>query len=333
MPSLNSLNSKISARLETGDAVIIGLSGGPDSVFLFHQLRLSPLRLKLTACHVNYHLRGKDSDLDRQFVELLCQKHRIPLEILEAGKLTEKGNLENNCRQLRYRFFEKIRRQKQAKMILVAHQLDDQIETFLLNLTRGSSFRGITAMREYDPDRKLFRPLLDRSKKDILAWLKKHRFKFRLDRSNLSDRFSRNRIRLKILPELAHLNSNFLVTVGQSLNELAEQLDWIDLLADKWLSDNLLKPKPVTSKNPVIGLFRLDIFLLEKPVFQKILLQKMFRNIYKKSLTRHSLAEILTTLRKNRAGLKKEFGQATFLKIIKEGKNGKREVVIEPKLH
>jgi tRNA(Ile)-lysidine synthase len=325
MPLSNSLKDKISARLKSGDTVIVGLSGGPDSVFLTEQLLKSSLKLRIIVCHVNYRLRKKASDLDQKFVEDYCRSRRLTLEILQADKTIRKGNLENNCRRLRYNFFEKIRQKYAARMILVAHHLNDQIETFLLNLTRGSSFRGFAAMPEFDPARHLFRPLLSLSKAEILAWLEQRQIPYRLDRSNLSAKFSRNQIRLKVIPQLEKINRNFLITAGESLRDLAQSLDLIDTLAAGWLRKNLHQDGSKIY-------FDQEIFLVQPEIMQKILLRKISSDLHGKSLTRQTLEEILLTIRKKKAGLKKEFGPKTFLKTIKDAKKRKRLVVMERKL-
>ncbi len=325
MQLLNSLKDRISARLEPADTIVIGLSGGPDSVFLLETLLRHPLKLKIIVCHVNYRLRKKASDLDQKFVEELCRRHRLTLEILQAGDSIKKGNLENNCRNLRYDFFEKVRQKYSAKLIMVGHHLNDQIETFLLNLTRGSSFRGFASMREFDRKRHLFRPLLNIPKNEILKWLAKNGISYRLDRSNLSAKFSRNQIRLKVIPPLEKINANFLVTAGESLQDLTRTLDLVDTLADDWLTDNL-------HSDDKKFYFDQELFLKQPVIMQKILLRKICTELHEQSLTRQTLEEILLTIGKKKAGLKKEFGRKTFLKTIKDAKKRKRLVVMERKL-
>jgi len=312
--------------LKAGDAVVLGLSGGPDSVFLFHQLLDCGRPLKIIACHVNYHLRGRASDADQQFVEKLCRKHHVSLEISSARPQSMKGNLENNCRLLRYRFFEKIRRRYRAACVMVAHQQNDQVETFLLNLLRGSSLKGFWGMSDYDPQRKLCRPLLDITKKEILQWLKKKRLSFRVDRSNSSGRFSRNQIRAKVIPLLEKINPNFITTAGLSIRELSGHLAILDDLGQQWLDTNLHSTAAKIH-------FDLTDFLALPESLCGIVLRILFIRLNGQSLTRQTLGEIIKTLGKNRSGLKKEFGDNTFLKIEKDPKNQKRVVVIERKVH
>jgi tRNA(Ile)-lysidine synthase len=325
MPSQNSLKDKILAKVTPKDRVILGLSGGPDSVFLFHLLRQWLKKEQLVACHINYGLRGQDSNKDQKFVEELCDKFDIQLETLHAPASITKGNLENNCRNFRYDFFEKTRSRSNAKLIIVAHHLNDQIETFFLNILRGSSLRGFQGMQGYDNSRKLWRPLLEWPKKEIIKWLKKHKFTYRLDKSNLSKKFTRNRIRHEIIPLLEKINPNFINTAGNSLIDLQNNLKLVESKTETWLLKNI---KPYNRQSS----FELETFMSEPAIMQKNIIRTLFQNTHQKSLTSNTISEILNTLNKNRAGLRKEFGKSTTLKIIKESKKNKRIVVIEHEL-
>jgi len=338
MPLSNSPQEKISALVKTNDTVVLGLSGGPDSVFLFHLLLKMPNAPRLVAAHVNYGLRGRKSLQDRLFVEKLCAGRKVPLEILDLEKTfvqkkSESGNLEEKCRQIRYLFLEEVRRRHHAKAILVAHQLNDQLETFLLNLTRGSSLKGFRAMRDYDPKRHLLRPLLEISKQEILDWLKKHRLSWRIDQSNFSEKFSRNLIRSQVMPVLEKINPAFLRTAGNSLLDLTENLKLAENLLNGWLEKNLATDGKKLS-------FPLDDFLRQPDILQKHILRELYGRLHGGSLTRPALKEILLTLGKKQAGLRKEFGPGTWLKIIRlqnirqtGGTDNKRIVVLERKFN
>lgn len=298
----------------------MGISGGPDSVALLQLLLetgFSPI-----LAHINYHLRGKDSDLDQKFIEKLAAKHHLQLEILEVYAKKLSGNLEENCRNIRYEFFEQARRANDAELILTAHQLDDQIETFLFNLTRGASLSGFLGIAEFDHERHLLRPLLGTPKQDLLAYLKAHKLPYREDKSNFDLKFSRNLIRHKIMPVLAQINPNFRITIANSLISLKENLQNSQNSSQDWLKKNFKKQG-----------FSLDIFLKTSPVIQKNILKELYKEINKGSLTKQTLAEILATLKKNKSNLRKEFGKKHWLSIKKDLKTAKRQVVIEPKLH
>jgi tRNA(Ile)-lysidine synthetase-like protein len=326
-PLSSSLKKVISTRVKADGVVILGISGGPDSVALLHLLWESGFRPVLA--HVNYHLRGRDSNTDQKFVEKLAKKYQLQCEILQASPAM--GNLEESCRNLRYKFFEEIRLKHHADAILVAHTQNDQIETFLLNLTRGASLRGFQAMSEWDSERQLLRPLLNTPKKDLLAYLKKHHLPSRQDRSNKDLKFSRNFLRHKVIPLFEKLNPNFLKTLAVGIQNLSENVEVIESLSTTWLKKNLqcsapktsttqpasAKRIPIPSNSTPTFTFPLEKFLQQTPALQKNILRRLFQQLNQKSLTHQTLEEILRTLTQNRAGLRKEFGHNYQLKIEK----------------
>ncbi len=149
--------------------------------------------------HVNYRLRGTDSNEDERFVRSLAKKYEFPCEVLRP-RIPKKGNLEENLRVLRYDFFEKLRKKYRYESIVTAHQEDDQAETFLLRLFRGSGLAGLSAIPE--KNNSVIRPLLTVSRKEILSYLATRNLPFRTDKSNFDTRFLRNRIRNELLPLL-----------------------------------------------------------------------------------------------------------------------------------
>ncbi len=183
------------------DSFIVAVSGGADSLclldvlFLLSQKRPFPLHI----AHVNYCLRGEDSNLDEILVQKRAEHYRLNLSVLRPKK-TSSANLEEKLRDIRYRFFEKIRLQKKATLIAVAHHQDDQAETFLLRLLRGSGMQGLSAMRP--KNELLIRPLIDMSRADILRYLKERGISYRTDTSNTDQRILRNRLRHSLIPLL-----------------------------------------------------------------------------------------------------------------------------------
>ncbi len=311
------------------DRIILAISGGPDSVFLLHQLltptllNIQPLRREqIILAHVNYHLRGRDSDADQKFVEKLAKKFGLKLETLSAHPGTD-TNLEARCRDIRYDFFETLRRRHHASHILTAHHLNDQIETFLLCITRGAALSGFSGMSHTDPARHLIRPLLHISKKQISHFLDSAKTAYREDKSNTDPRFSRNRIRSHIIPELEKINSNFIFTLEQTMQHFADNQAIIEDLCVRWCDTNL----------DAKFTFGLDNFLAEIPALQRKLLSHIYRKIHGTGITSAQIREILATLQKNRAGLQKEFGPRTTIAVSKSLKTHKRQVVIKRELH
>ncbi|MGL5831201.1 MAG: tRNA lysidine(34) synthetase TilS [Candidatus Altimarinota bacterium] len=323
------LHPKINlSPLTHGQTVILAISGGADSVFLLHQLLLSPLNLKIILAHINHNLRGAESTADQNFVEQLAIKHHLKIEISQAKLSGKKGNLEENSRTARYKFFQKIAKKHQADWILTAHHLNDQIETVLFNLTRGTLSNGVNGIQEINPEQKILRPLLNIPKTEILNWLKKNKISFRQDSSNQDLKFSRNRLRLKVIPELQKINSNFLETFQESLQNLQAAQQFLQLAVENWLEKNLL-PSKISSQFS----FPLENFLAQPPILQKTLLQNLFRQINQKSLTKQQTQEILKTLSQQKSNRRKEFGKNHQIMVKKVvGSQHKRLVVISKAL-
>ena len=208
--------------------MVVGFSGGPDStmlVWFLNQLKKS-WRLKLQLVHINYGLREKESDEDQIFCQNLAKKLDLPLQVVQYKKKKKKGNLEEQLRDFRYQAFEKIRKKRGYDWIVVGHTLDDQAETFLFNLMRGASFRGLAALRP--KNNRIIRPLLNIEKKEILLFLKKQKQKFCLDRTNKELIYTRNKIRQKLLPLM---EKEFNPQIKHRLADLNEHLadlgDWL----------------------------------------------------------------------------------------------------------
>jgi len=208
--------------IQKGDRIIIGLSGGPDSVFLTHLLKKwqSKYRLKILLVHVNHGLREKESLKDQVFVENLAKKFNLPLIVrrikVKDYQKKEKLSLEEAARNLRYRIFAQICRAEQIKKVFLAHTASDQMETILMNFIRGTSLKGLCGMN-YSTEFKIkiskeeivilvARPLLDCFKEEILDYLRSHKINFCLDRTNQDINFTRNFIRHRIIPCLKKIN-------------------------------------------------------------------------------------------------------------------------------
>lgn len=182
-----------------GDTVIVALSGGPDSVCLTHILWRLQKRLgfKIILAHLNHNLRGKESDSDNRFVQKLAKKLNLPLE---NKKLRKKPKNEATAREARYAFLEQVRKKHEGQSIAAAHTSDDQAETILLNLLRGAGLAGLAGMRH--KNNFLIRPLLECGRGEILGYLKENRLAYRNDSSNFDLKYTRNKIRHKLLPLL-----------------------------------------------------------------------------------------------------------------------------------
>ena len=213
---------------QEGDKIVVGVSGGPDSVCLLDILvRLAKKRkFELLVVHVNYGLRTADSDKDEIFVRKLAEKYGLNLEVLNAKKESQKNHTENFLRDIRYDFFEKIRKENKFNLIAVAHNQDDQAETILMRLIRGSGLLGLSSIRPRN--NRIVRPLLNTSRQEIIAYLKENKLKYRIDKTNLKDKFLRNKIRNKLIPLMEEKYNPILKeTLANSAGSIADDYDFI----------------------------------------------------------------------------------------------------------
>jgi tRNA(Ile)-lysidine synthase len=205
--------------------VIVGLSGGADSVVLLYVLQR--LGYECLAAHCNFHLRGEESLRDEQSAVDWAKSLKIPFFKQDFDTLSfarERGvSIEMAARDLRYEWFEQLREEQGAEAIAVAHHRDDSIETMLLNLTRGTGIKGLTGIKPKNG--KIIRPLSGISKKEILQFAGEKQLPYITDSSNLQDEFTRNKIRLSVVPLLQSLNPSIdeaLLHTMANLNEVSK---------------------------------------------------------------------------------------------------------------
>jgi len=220
--------------------IILAVSGGPDSVCLldiFSRLQ-KKYSLELLIAHVNYNLRDKDSIKDEKFVQDLATKYNLEIFALDVEtqnftSLHAKKNIsENYLRNIRYDFFEKLREDCNFDCIAVAHNADDQVETFLMRIIRGSGMSGLTAMKF--KNEKIIRPLLSTSRKEILEYLETNKLKYRTDTTNSQNLYLRNKIRNKLIPSLEKdFNPKIKETIFNSLISISQDSEYLEKTALK----------------------------------------------------------------------------------------------------
>ena len=224
--------------IRPGDGVVVGLSGGPDSVFLLYALYTLQGRMGFTlrAVHVHHGIRGAEADRDEAFSEKLCAKLDIPFQAVHVAApayATQHGlSLEEAARILRYEALEAARQQltqAPAAWIAVAHHLDDQAETVLHNLVRGAGLRGLAGME--NRRNHVIRPLLSIKREDILKWLKQNDIPYVTDSTNADPHYTRNRIRSTVLPELREINPEASAHIAHSAALLREADAYFHALA------------------------------------------------------------------------------------------------------
>ena len=224
--------------IRPGDGVVVGLSGGPDSVFLLYALHTLQPRMGFTlwAVHVHHGIRGAEADRDEAFSEKLCAKLDIPFQAVHVAApayAAQHGlSLEEAARILRYEALEAARQQlgqTRAAWIAVAHHLDDQAETVLHNLVRGAGLRGLAGME--NRRNHVIRPLLSIKREDILKWLKQYDIPYVTDSTNADPHYTRNRIRSTVLPELREINPEASAHIAHSAALLREADAYFHALA------------------------------------------------------------------------------------------------------
>jgi len=209
------------------EPIVVALSGGVDSMVLFDIL--STLNSHIVIAHVNHNKRPESID-EYNYIKAMAKKRKIPFEGYTMGE-NEQSNFQHDSRLKRYDFFRAIAGKYKAKKIAVAHHLDDQVETVLMRIVRGTSFSGYTGIKEIRIDRNvsIIRPLMNIKKDDILAYAKDHNIDYFEDSSNREDIYTRNRFRNNIIPLLREENPN----LDQKIIQLAEYIDSADELIEK----------------------------------------------------------------------------------------------------
>jgi len=211
---------------------LLAVSGGVDSMVLATLFQLSCLRFHVA--HLNYHLRGEDSDRDQQLVSDFCAQHQIPFHLYEVSEKDEKpqNSVQNWARELRYRFFRNIQKQENLEYLVTAHHLNDQLETFMINLSKASGIKGLSGIPINENN--IIRPLLTISKDEIYKFAKENQVEYREDLSNQKTDYLRNKIRHNVVPELEKINDNFLQNFAKSMEILNETKNVLsDLIHEK----------------------------------------------------------------------------------------------------
>ncbi len=204
---------------------LLTISGGKDSValaHLFYQLQLS-----FSLAHCNFHLRGEDSNNDMKFVQDLAKKWQIPLYVKEFDTLAEQQktdkSIEMVARELRYHWFDEIG--ASFDYIVTAHHANDNAETVLLNLTRGTGLKGMIGIPEING--KYLRPLLPFTVDDILQYVEDEHLSYCIDQTNFSEIFHRNRMRHTVLPALTSINPQIIATFTRNIHHFQQQFNFL----------------------------------------------------------------------------------------------------------
>ena len=201
-----------------GDKILLGVSGGVDSIVMLHLLSLAGYEVGVAHC--KFQLRGKESEEEHRFVAWLAEHYNIPFFVKKFDTnqyALEQGiSIQMAARRLRFEWFEQLRQAHNYNYIGIAHNKNDRVETSLINLARGTGLKGITGIKPKSGF--IVRPLLFASREDILRYCHQEGLSYREDSSNQTTKYSRNRIRHEIIPEFQKINPQFLDTMDKNLD-------------------------------------------------------------------------------------------------------------------
>jgi len=309
------IQETLKKHLKGGETVLIGVSGGPDSVFLLHMLSQFKPKLNIIVAHVNHALRGINADIDTEFVKELSQKleaefHSTKIDIMALAK-NKKRSVEETGRNIRYNFFKKLYKTKKASFVLTAHHADDNLETILLNLVRGTGLKGLTGIEELSQSESgtpLLRPLLNITKNEIIDYLTKNHLTYRSDQTNKDISIPRNFLRNTVIPELKTLNPSLTQTVQKNAQNLKKIQDHLDSIAEKHI-----KKANISKKSEDLNLFDLKKIQALSEVTQSSVLRLIYfkREGNTKNLEQVHIDEVLSIINKNVGRKQKKLGKYT----------------------
>ena len=311
-------NNIISNNLiNKNDKVIVAVSGGPDSMCLVDSLYKlkEELEFEIIVAHVNHGIR-EESEQEKVYVETYCKERNIPFNYLKVDVPTlskEQKISEETCgRNVRYEFFEELRKKENANTIAVAHNLNDNVETVLLNIIRGCGLKGLTGM-DFKFNN-IIRPLLTIEKRDILLYNKELELNPCFDKTNEEEIYLRNKVRLSLIPSLQELNPNFITNINRMRNILKEDNDFIEYYVEE------IFKKVIIEEDDSKIIFNFSLFMDEHDSIKN----RIVRKIIEKKISNldgiesiHVL-DIIKLLKNNIRGKKYIIGNKFTIEILKK---------------
>lgn len=260
--------------LKTNATVVVGVSGGADSVALLHILM--KLGYNCVVAHCNFTLRAAESDRDEDFVTQLAASWSLPLFKVKFDTLNyakaQKISIEMAARDLRYNWFSQLLIDQKADAIAVAHHSDDNVETLLMNLTRGVGLHGLTGIPKRN--NQVVRPLLCLSRADILVYLQKNDLSFVTDSSNAENEYTRNKFRNQLIPLFETINPSF----KSAINETSERMLEAELIYKEHIQDLISKISYSVEHELWIDKQKLHTYSYKKTLLYELLANYKFSN-------------------------------------------------------
>lgn len=233
------INTIIKYKLiESGDKIVLGVSGGPDSISMLNILNeiKEEFKFEIYVAHVNHMIR-KEADEDERYVQKYCEKNNIQFFVKRADveqiAKAKKLGTEETGRKIRYDFFEEVLQKVDANKIAIAHNKNDKIETIIMNLLRGSSVSGLKGI-EPKRDNKYIRPLIECERQEIEEYCEKNKLEPRIDKTNFENDYTRNKIRNIVIPYIKkEFNPNIIETLDRLSQVATEESNYIELQASE----------------------------------------------------------------------------------------------------
>lgn len=282
--------------LERSTNIVVGVSAGPDSMFLLKLLidLRKKYGFKIIVAHINHNIR-EESVEEEEFLKKYSLENNVEFEVFKIENYDTKENFHTYAREKRYNFYSKLIDKYHASYLMTAHHGDDLIETVLMRLTRGSTlngYHGISLITDQD-NYKIIRPLLFLTKNEIKEYNDLHNIPYRVDKSNESDKYTRNRYRKYILPFLKEENKNVHLKFLKFSKNLEDASNYIDNIVCEIY-------KKVYFENKII----INLFIEVDDFIKKQVLEKVLKDIYSNlsNITDKHVDELIKLIKKNRTG-------------------------------
>ena len=255
--------------VDKDDCLVLGLSGGPDSVSLLHILNAlkDEMGFSLRAYHVNHMIRGSEADYDERYAKDLCEALDIPFDSVQIDipALVRKNgeSVEECARKERQKALLSFAEKFPNSKVVLAHNLDDQAETVMLRLLRGTGVHGLSGM-EYKRADGVIRPLLDVKREEIEKFCEENNINAHTDSTNIQTEYLRNNVRIELLPKLSEINPNIKECLVRLASASREDDEYLQKIAEKWVLENcrITETIEIDSKK---------LLALDKAIFQRVI--------------------------------------------------------------
>ena len=267
--------------IESGDKIVIAVSGGPDSMCLLDVLRKlkEKLKIEIVVAHVNHSIR-EEADSETLYIKEYCNKHDIEIyikkeNVIELAK-KDKIGIEEEGRKVRYKFFDEVLEKANANKIAIAHNMNDKAETVLMNIIRGSGSLGLKGI-EPKRDEKYIRPLIEIQRSEIEEYCRINKLDPKHDKSNDDNTYTRNRVRNVLIP---FLKENFNPNIINGINKLSiimtEEQNYLEKIVNNIYNDVKIEEKPKTIVLDLKKFNKEDVYIRKRLLFLAI--NKLFNN-------------------------------------------------------